>query len=61
MKVRSGNLDFEEVLEVFQEVNIQKNKLKERFFVSRLEGSEELKRDIFGLYKDYRKNIRVFL
>ena len=59
MKARSGNLDPEEALEAFQEANIQKNKPKERLSVSRLEGSEELKRDILGLYKDHRKNIRA--
>lgn len=59
MKARSGNLDPEEALEAFQEASIQKNKPKERLCVSRLQGNEELKRDILGLYKDPRKNLRA--
>ena len=39
--------------------NVQKNKPKERVFVSRLQGSEEMKRDILGLYRDPRKNLRA--
>ena len=58
MKARTGNLGPEEALEAFQEGKVQKNKAKERVFVSRLQGSEELKRDIPGLYKDPRKNLK---
>lgn len=59
MKARTGHLGPEEALDAFQEANIQKNKPKERLYVSRLHGSEELKRDIIGLYKDPRKNLRA--
>ena len=58
-KARTGHLGPEEALEAFQEANIQKNKPKEQLFVSRFHGSEELKRDILGLYKDPRKNLRA--
>ena len=38
---------------------MQRDKPRERFFVSRMEGNEELKNDILGLYKYPRKNLRV--
>lgn len=43
----------------FQRTNMQRDKPRERFFVSRMEGNEELKNDILGLYKDPRKNLKV--
>lgn len=49
----------EGALEAFQEANRQEDKPRERFFVNRLEGSEELKKDILSLYKDPRKNLRA--
>ena len=49
----------EGALEAFQEANRQDDKPRERFFVNRLEGSEELKKDILSLYKDPRKNLRA--
>lgn len=49
----------ESALEAFQEANRQDDKPRERFFVNRLEGSEELKKDILSLYKDPRKNLRA--
>lgn len=41
-----------DALEDFQRTNMQRDKPRERFFVSRMEGNEELKNDILGLYKD---------
>ena len=35
------------------------NSPREPFYVSRLDGNEETKRDILGLYKDPRKNLKA--
>ena len=59
MTALTRTLTPEGALEAFQKTNIQKDKPRERFFVSRLEQNEELKKDILGLYKDPEKNLRA--
>ena len=46
-------------LEAFRKENIDVDSAREQFYISRLEGSEELKRDILGLYKDPRRNLKA--
>ena len=48
-----------DALEYFQKANVRENEPRERFVVSRMEGNEELKRDLLSLYKDPRKNLRA--
>jgi len=59
MRTYTQTLSPMDALEDFQRSNTQRDKPRERFFVSRMEGNEELKNDILGLYKDPRKNLRV--
>ena len=59
MKTAGGNLSPEKALKAFQKANIEENKKRQTFFISRLEGSEELKKDIIGLYKDPKINLRA--
>ena len=46
-------------LKAFQKENTDVNSPREQFYVSRMEGHEEMKRDILGLYKDPRKNLKA--
>ena len=52
-------LDPMAALEAFRKENIDVDSAREQFYISRLEGSEELKRDIFGLYKDPHRNLKA--
>ncbi len=47
----------EGALEAFQKTNIQKDKPRECFFVRRLEGNEELKKDIQSVHPSLRSSI----
>ena len=59
MKTVSESLSPYDALKDFQMKNVLENTSRENFYISRLEGSEEVKRDILGLYKDPRKNLRA--
>ena len=59
MKTVSESLSPYDALKDFQMKNVRENTPRENVYISRLEGSEELKRDILGLYKDPRKNLRA--
>ena len=48
-----------DALKTFQSTNMQEDARRENFYVSRFEGSEELKRDILSSYKNPRKNLRA--
>ena len=49
----------EDALEAFQQACVQTNSPRELFMVNRMDGSEELKRDLLGLYKDPKKNLKA--
>ena len=57
--VTSKKLEPMDALAAFRKENTSQNCSRERFFVSRLDGNEELKRDILGLYKDPQKNLKA--
>lgn len=59
MKNVSESLSPYDALKDFQMKNVMENTPRENFYISRQERSEELKRDILGLYKDPRKNVRA--
>lgn len=59
LKKINKRLDPAAALAAFQKENTDVNSPREQFYVSRLEGSEEMKRDILGLYKDPRKNLKA--
>ncbi|CAB3994772.1 PREDICTED: uncharacterized protein LOC107356592 [Paramuricea clavata] len=55
----SKKLDPMAALETFRKENTDVNSAREQFYISRLEGIEDMKRDILGLYKDPRKNLKA--
>lgn len=48
-------------LELFRKENIFKDKPRQRIYISRLDGIEQLKKDVFGIYKNPKTNLRVEL
>ncbi len=59
MKNAIKSLSPSDALKEYRTTNIREDALRENFYVSRLEGSEELKRDILSLYKNQKKNLRA--
>ena len=49
----------EDALEAFQQACVETNSPGELFVVNQMNGSEELKRDLLGLYKDPKENLRA--
>ena len=46
-------------LELFRKENIIQDKPQQRIFVSRLDGIDELKKEVIGVYKNPKTNLRV--
>lgn len=48
-------------LELFRKENIIEDKPQQKIFISRVEGNEQLRKDILGIYKNPKTNLRVGL